>query len=180
MKKLGVSILSGLLIITLAACKKEQSKEISSETEISTKHVYVTEDTSEAKRLIEEMVQQAKEDEKQRLAEKKQRIDSQEPLIQITGEVIDTLTKPDSGLDIYQITVMVKHIENDPNDLFKNGENKEYSFFVSPSEFKETAFKKIKKGTTIKIETFQDAYLTENPPQQISEEDVVGFEVMKE
>jgi len=156
-KILGI-IVGSIIVISLSACQNQSEK---------------TEDTTEASKILAKGIKQQKAQEKQALEDKKKRINTENQFIQVTGEIVDTLTKPESGVDIYQLTVKVHSVSNDVNHLYTGGEEREYVYFVSPTEFPEVDFSTLKKGETIKIETFQDAYMTENIPKQIGESDIV-------
>lgn len=132
-----------------------------------------TEDTTEASMIIENMQKDQENQEKKAIEEKKKRMDTEKEYIEITGEVVETLTKPDSGLDLYRLTVNVHSVNGDVKQNYKEGLNKDYEYFVSPKEFPNINFEQIKSGDTVIIKTFQDAYMTQGEPKQISETDIV-------
>lgn len=179
MKKIILTILSVFLITSLTACKDTKETSASSSKEgPDTSSSEITEDTSEVEKILKEAYEQMEQDKQKQLDAKQARIDSEEPLIELTGKITGLLTKPESGLDIYQVTVKIESIENDANNLYQDGKNQEYQYFVSPSEHTNVDFDALKNGMTIKIKTFQDANLTDTPPKQTDELDIVSIEIV--
>ena len=157
MKKLGMVLSGMMLLFILLGCQNRET----------------TEDTTEASMIIENMQKDQENQEKKAIEEKKKRMDTEKEYIEITGEVVETLTKPDSGLDLYRLTVNVHSVNGDVKQNYKEGLNKDYEYFVSPKEFPNINFDQIKAGDTVIIKTFQEAYMTQGEPKQISETDIV-------
>ncbi|MBO0436746.1 hypothetical protein [Vagococcus fluvialis] len=174
MKKILLYSLSTILLFSLSACKSTNLK-----SETANSSFTDVEDTSDVEKILAEANKRLAEEKEKRLEEKQNRIQSGEEQVEITGEIIDLFNKPDSGLEFYQVTVKVANVKNDSNELYKGSAGKEYIYFVEPSENKDIDFKTLKPGTKIKINVFQDAYVTEGDPKQTSEEDVTSIQIVE-
>lgn len=177
MKKLIFISISALSLGIFTACSTNRSESSTSTSQEN--QTEMTFDSSEIEKMLEEANKQFEQEQQKELAAKQKRIEDHEPMVELTGNITDIFTKPDSGLDIYQITVKVTEIQNDVNDLYKNQIEKEYVFFPSPSEFKELDFSTLKNDMTIKIKTFQDSYVTDSEPKQIDTPYITGIEKIK-
>ncbi|MGO2083250.1 hypothetical protein [Vagococcus sp.] len=134
----------------------------------------------EVQKALDEANKEVARAEIEKKARKEKRIASGEPVIELEGKVTDVLTKPDSGLDLYRITLKITSIKQDKNNLYHDKVGIDYQYFLSAHDYPDFAFDKLNKGDSLKIETFQDAYMTESPPKQISEEDITRVSLLKD
>lgn len=138
-----------------------------------------SEEEKEVRKILEEAKKQMESVEQEKKEYKKNRISSKEPTIKIIATVNGIFTKPESGLDLYQLSVSIESIENDKNNIYHNSIGKEYEYFLSKREFDNFNFPKLKNGDRVAIETFQDAYMTPSDPQQIDSEDIVSISLVE-
>lgn len=171
MRKYSFFVVSLIAIAVLSACTK--NKENVENTKKSTVETVSESTEIETQKIMADAKKQADDIAHKEIEEKEARIAKNEPLVLLNGKVKETMTKPDSGLDLVRVTVKLDNIENDKNNLFKDKLDKEVEFFFSEKQFKDFKFSDLKKGDNVSIETFQDANLSVSEPKQVDTLDIV-------